>query len=144
MVRKSLAFFIGGVAGGAFNMAMITLSHVVYPLPDDVDPNDFEAFKAYIEAHGMPTGALLFVLGAHAGGSFVSGLVCGWIARRPWYRAAAILGSLWTCAGIAMLLMIPAPTWFAIADVVLYLPAALLGVKLGGGMAAKGSPAVAS
>ena len=33
-----------------------------------------------------------------------------------------------------MLFMIPSPTWFAIADVALYIPAALLGVWLGGGM----------
>jgi hypothetical protein len=82
----------------------------------------------------------LVVLAAHAGGSFVSGFVCGVIARRPWYLAATILGILWTCGGIAMLTMLPAPTWFAIADVVLYIPAALAGVKLGSAIMSRSSP----
>ena len=131
MMRKILAFLLGGFAGGVFNMALVSVSHAVYPLPEGVDPNDFEVFRAYVEAHGLPTGALLMVLAAHAGGSFVSGCVCGLIAKRPWYLAAAMLGILWTCGGVAMLMMLPAPTWFAVADVVLYVPAALLGVKLG-------------
>ena len=62
--------------------------------------------------------------------------VCGLIAKRVWYLAAVILGILWTCGGITMLVMLPSPLWFAIADLLLYVPAALLGVKLGGSMVA--------
>ena len=143
MIRKTLAIIIGIVAGSAFNMAIVTISQAVFPLPAGIDPNDFEAFKAHIEAHGMPTGALILVLAAHAGGSLVSGFVCGLIAMRSWYVAAIGLGLLWTCGGIAMLMMLPAPTWFAVADVVLYVPAALLGVRLGGALTGRSGPAVA-
>jgi len=101
-------------------------------------------FKAHVEAYGLPTGALIVALMAHAGGSFVSGFVCGVIAMRSWYVAAAILGILWTCGGIAMLMVIPAPTWFAVADVLLYVPGALLGVKLGGVLMGRSSPSVAT
>jgi hypothetical protein len=140
MIRKIMAVVIGIVAGGAFNMAIVTASHAVYPLPEGIDPNDFAAFKAHVAAHGMPTGALIMVLVAHAGGSLVSGFVCGLIAMRSWYVAAIGLGILWTCGGIAMLMMLPAPTWFAVADVVLYIPAALLGVRLGGALTGRSSP----
>jgi hypothetical protein len=142
MIRKILAVVIGLVAGGAFNMAMVTASQAVYPLPEGIDPNDFEAFKAHVEAHGMPTGALIMVLVAHAGGSLVSGLVCGLIAMRSWYVAAIGMGILWTCGGITMLMMLPAPTWFAVADIVLYIPAAVLGVWLGGALTGRSSPPV--
>jgi hypothetical protein len=142
MIRKIMAVVIGIVAGGAFNMAIVTASQAVYPLPEGIDPNDFAAFKAQVTAHGMPTGALIMVLVAHAGGSFVSGFVCGLIARRSWYVAGIGLGILWTCGGIAMLMMLPAPTWFAVADIVLYIPAALLGVRLGGTLTARRSPPV--
>jgi hypothetical protein len=144
MIRGILAVVLGVIAGGVFNMALVTLSHVAYPLPEDIDPNDFAAFRAHVETHGLPAGALLIVLAAHGGGSFVSGLVCGLIAKRPWYLAATILGILWTCGGVAMLMMLPAPTWFAIADVVLYVPAALVGVKLGGAMTSRSSPQLAA
>jgi len=141
MIRKTLAVVIGIVAGSAFNMAMVTASHAVFPLPERIDPNDFEAFKGYVETHGIPTGALLMVLVAHAGGSLVSGFVCGLIAMRPWYVAAIGLGLLWTCGGVAMLMMLPAPIWFAVADVALYVPAALLGVRMGGALTGRNSPA---
>lgn len=140
MVRKILAVVIGIVAGSAINMAIVSASHVVYPLPAEIDPNDFEAFQAHVKAHGLPTGALIMVLAAHAGGSLVSGFVCGLIAMRSWYAAAIGLGLLWTCGGVAMLLMLPSPIWFAMADVVLYVPAALLGVRLGGALTGKRLP----
>jgi len=142
MIRKVLAVLFGIVAGGVFNMAIVTVSNAVYPLPDGIDPNDFNAFKAHVEAHGMPTGALVMVLVAHAGGSLVSGFVCGLIATRSWYVAGIGLGILWTCGGIAMLMILPAPTWFAVADVVLYIPAALLGVWTGGALTLRSSPPV--
>lgn len=133
MTRKILAVVFALLAGSAFNMAFIAVSNTVYPLPDHVDPNDAEALKAYVEEHGMPTGALLIVLFAHAGGSLVSGLVVTLVAREPWLVAAAVLGGIWTCGGIMMLILIPAPAWFAVADVVLYIPAALGGARLAAG-----------
>ena len=144
MIRKILAVLIAVVAGSVFNMTIVTLSHTVYPLPEGIDPNDFDAFRAHVEANGMPTGAMLMVLVAHAGGSFVSGLLCGLIAKRSWYVAAVALGLLWMCGGIAMLMMLPSPIWFAVADVVLYVPAALLGVRLGGALTRSNSPPVAA
>jgi hypothetical protein len=144
MIRKILAIVLGVISGGVFNMALVSVSHRIYPLPKGLDPNDFEAFRAHVEANGLPTGALVIVLLAHAGGSFVSGFVCGLIAARPWYLAATILGILWTCGGVAMLMMLPAPKWFAVADVLLYVPAALLGAKLGGMLTGRRSLAVAT
>ena len=143
MIRNILAFVLGVIAGGVFNMALVTLSNVVYPLPKGIDPNDFEAFRAHVEANGLATGALIIVLVAHAGGSIVSGFVCGLIAMRPWYLAATILGILWTCGGVAMLMMLPAPIWFVVVDILLYVPAALLGVKLGGALTGRKSLPVA-
>jgi len=143
MIRKILAVLLGWIAGSVFNMALVTVSEAMYPLPEGLDPNDFEAFRAHVAANGMPTGALLIVLVAHAGGSLVSGFVCGLIAKRSWYVAGIILGILWTCGGVAMLMMLPAPTWFAVADVLLYVPAALLGVKLGAELSGRSPPPVA-
>lgn len=140
LLRKFIAVVIGIVAGSMFNMAVVTASHAVFPLPAGVDPNNFEAFKAHVEAHGLPAGALIMVLIAHAGGSFVSGFVCGLIAGRPWQAAAIGLGLLWTCGGAAMLCMLPAPAWFAVADIVLYIPAAVLGVGMGGALTGRRFP----
>ena len=91
MFRKILAIALGIVAGSAFNMAIVNVSNGIY-LPEGVDPNNFDEFKAHLETHGMPFGALILVLVAHAGGSMVSGLVCGLVAMRPWKVAAVGLG----------------------------------------------------
>lgn len=141
MKRKILAVLLGFIAGSVFNMALVSLSHVIYPLPEGIDPNDMEAFRAHVDANGLPTGSLMIVLAAHAGGSFVSGFVCGVIAKRSWYFAAAGLGIFWMCGGVFMLIMLPAPIWFAVADVLLYVPAALVGVKLGGVLTKTRTPA---
>ncbi len=140
MGRKTLAIFLGLVVGSIVNMAFITVSHTVFPLPDGVDPNDMESFRAHVEANGLPTGALLIVLAAHAGGSLASGWVCGLIVKRVWLPAGFALGALWTCGGIYMLTMIPSPMWFAVADLLLYVPAALVGVIVGGKMTSPQSP----
>ncbi len=137
MRRHILSVILAIVAGSIVNMALVKVSQVVYPFPADVDPNDMESFRAYVEANGLPTGALLIVWAAHAGGSFVSGLVCGLVARRAWIAAAVALGFLWTGGGVAMLMMIPAPMWFAVLDTLSYIPAALAGVMVGGKLTAK-------
>jgi hypothetical protein len=142
MARNILAVVIGLFVGGAFNMALIEVSHSLYPLPEGLDPNDSEAFRAHLEANPMPIGALLVVLAAHAGGSLVSGFACGMIAMRSWYRAAMGLGAFWTCGGIFMLFLLPSPVWFAVTDLLLYVPAALLGVKLGGALMDRSDPSL--
>jgi len=50
MIRKILAVLMGVVAGGVFNMAIVNVSHAVYPLPEGLDPHDFDAFRAHVEA----------------------------------------------------------------------------------------------
>ena len=132
MIRNVVAIIVGLFIGGSFNMGMIQLSHVVYPPPEGLDVSDFEDLKTYIVEHGMPLGSWVMVLIAHAGGSLVSGFVCGLIAMRQWYVAAIGMGLFWMLGGITMLFILPCPVLFAIADIILYVPAACLGVMLGG------------
>lgn len=127
MLRKILAVVLGLVVGSAVNMALIMVSMALYPLPDGA--------TEVTDANDMALGALLIVLAAHAGGSLASGLVCGFIAKRVWLAAGIGLGILWTCAGVSMLFAIPSPLWFAIADTASYIPAAILGVLVGGNLA---------
>ena len=135
MWRRIFAVVAGVIGGGIFNMLLVNASHILFPLPADVDPNDLESLKAYVTENGLPTGALVMILLAHSGGSFFSGFIGGLIVRRTWILAAIGFGILWTCGGIAMLMVLPAPIWFAVADTLLYIPAALLGMRLGGTIA---------
>ena len=77
MMRLSIAVVLAMIAGSIANMALITVSNSLYPLPDGINPQtDFEAFKTHVEANGLATGALLIVLAAHAGG--VSSAASSW------------------------------------------------------------------
>lgn len=139
MARKVLAVIVGVLAGGTFNMILVTISQAMYPYPEGIDPNDMDAVREHIEANGMPFGALVIVLMAHAGGSLVSGLVCGLIAKKQWIAAAIGLGLWWTLGGVTMLFLLPAPLWFAIVDIALYVPAAIAGVFVGGRLTGAGA-----
>ena len=134
MVRKITAIVVGIIAGMIFNMSFVIISNVAYPLPDDIDQNDWDAQVEYRKENGWPMGALVLVLIAHAGGSLASGIVCGLIAMRNWTAAGLGLGIFFTLGGITMLFLLPAPTWFAITDIVLYIPAAIVGVMIGGAL----------
>ena len=125
MARKFFAVVVGIVAGSVFNMALIMVSVAIYA-PEGLDFEDPDAMRAYVL--GLPVTALLIVLAAHGGGSFVGGAVCALVARQKWIMGALIVGTFFLLGGILNLQRVPdAPMWFAVTDVVLYLPLAILG-----------------
>ena len=67
------------------------------------------------------------MLVAHGGGSFVGGAVCALIAGKKWILGATLVGAPFLLGGIYMLQMFPAPVWFAVVDVLLYVPLAIMG-----------------
>ena len=87
MARKFFAVVVGIAAGSVFNMALIMVSVAIYA-PDGLDFEDPDAMRAYVL--GLPVTALLIVLAAHGGGSFVGGAVCALVARQKWIMGALI------------------------------------------------------
>ena len=129
MVRNIVAVIVGLIAGSAFNMAMIMLSWMLYPPPAGVDlMKDPEAMKAYVATLSLP--AILIVLVAHAGGALVGGLVASAIARRSPTVLGAIVGAFFLLGGIMNAMSIPAPPWFVVPDLILYVPCGILGARL--------------
>ncbi|TWT56999.1 hypothetical protein KOR42_03560 [Thalassoglobus neptunius] len=125
MGRKLVGILGGLIVGFAWNMALVILSSFLFPLPPGVDLNDADAFAAYVET--LPPTAFLIVLLAHAGGAFVGGYICELIVAQNWLAGPICIGTLTLLGGITNLMMISHPIWFAIADVILYLPAAIFG-----------------
>jgi hypothetical protein len=129
MLRTILAIPCGMIAGIVSVTLIHLLSGMIYPLPAGLDMNDAEALNAYVAS--MPLGALLLVLLAHASGSFVGALVCTLVAGRRWLVAVAIIGGFFLLGGILNLMQIHHSVWFAIVDLLLYLPAAYAGLQVG-------------
>ncbi|MEW4489677.1 hypothetical protein AB1L42_16465 [Thalassoglobus sp. JC818] len=130
MGRKIVGVLGGLIVGFAWNMALVILSSYLFPPPAGVDLNDAEAFAAYVET--LPMTAFLIVLVAHAGGAFVGGYICEMIVGQNWLAGPICIGTLTLLGGVTNLMMISHPVWFAIADLILYLPAAIFGAIVAG------------
>lgn len=128
MLRSIVALIAGAIAGSIFNMAIIMLSWVMYPPPDGANLSDPETMKAYIQS--LPAQAFLVVLAAHAGGALVGGLIAALIARKSHLVLGAIVGGFFLIGGIMNVLSLPCPSWFAVTDLVLYVPSGILGARL--------------
>lgn len=129
MGRKILAVVAGVILAGLVVYVVEAIGHRVYPPPEGLNMKDMDAMKAYVAT--LSTGALLFVLAAYILGSFSGGWLAAKIARASQIPLALTVGGVQLLFGIMNLVMIPHPTWFAIASVLAFLPAAYLGGKLG-------------
>lgn len=128
MGRKILGFIAGLIAGGVTVALIESLSSFLHPLPENFDPKDIEQMKAFVGS--LPATAFIIVLLAHLLGSLIAGFVASLVVKEAWTIGAIILGVFFTCAGVANLVMIPHPVWFAVIDSIVYLPAAYLGSRL--------------
>jgi hypothetical protein len=129
MGRKILAVVAGVILAGIITYAVQAIGHQVYPPPENLDTKNMEAMKAYVAT--LPMGALLFVLLSYIVGSFAGGWLAAKIARTSQLHVPLTVGGVQLFFGLINLVMIPHPMWFAIASVIVFLPAAYFGGKLG-------------
>ena len=120
--------FLAVVAGVAIAVAIVflgdELSHMLYPLPTDLDPADTDALRAHIAT--LPLGAFLLVMGGWALGTFVGAVVATRIGTaKPWIFPAIVC--IFMFAGTtATLIAIPHPLWFSIVSLIAILASAWL------------------
>jgi uncharacterized membrane protein YqgA involved in biofilm formation len=131
-LRNVLAVVAGVVVGGAVNMALISVSGSVIPLPEGVDPADMESLKANIDRF-EPRHFLMPFL-AHALGTLVGAFLAARLAASRRTALALGVGVFFLLGGVANAFLLPTPGWFLAADLLLaYLPMAWIGGRLGRG-----------
>jgi hypothetical protein len=128
IVRSVLGVLAGILLGMVLMMGIEFVGHLLYPLPPGVDASDFEALKALLPT--LPVGALLLVLLGWTVAPLAGGFAAAWVARRAPVAHALVVGLFFLAGGIAMLVMMPHPLWFAVAGVAVFLPAAYAGSRL--------------
>jgi len=124
MLRKISGVLLGLVVAFCTIMLVERLGHMVYPPPPDLDFKNAEKLRVYIES--LPLGAFVFILLGWFLGTLLGGMVACRVAREQPLLFACIIGAVIMAATIANLVMIPHPSWFSIAAVVLIGAAALL------------------
>ena len=138
MLRSILAVLAGLVLGMFVITAVESLIAWVYPMPA-FDPKDPAALKAAMA--GMQTGAWGMLLAGWAFGALASGLLAARLAARfetgaPLRHALAV-GVVQTAGAAANFAMLPHPTWVVVCGLLVFVPMAALGGRIGAGGRAK-------
>jgi hypothetical protein len=131
VIRSILGVVAGLVLAFVVISAIEYCGHLIYPLPPGVDATNLESLKAAMA--NVPTGALLFVLGAWALGSFLGGWLAAFIARFGHVAHALMVGGVLMLMAIVNLLLFPHPVWFWVLSFVVILPVACLGGRIAAG-----------
>ena len=130
MIRNILAVIAGLIVGTIVNMAVISLGHAVIVLPPGADVSSMEALAAAMPNFGPEQ--FIFPFLAHAGGTLVGTFVATLIAVSHKLQLAIGMGVLFLIGGIVAVIMLPAPLWYDVIDLVFaYIPMAWLGSTLG-------------
>ncbi len=127
LILRNVFAVIAGILVCLFvNGGIISISGAVIPLPEGLNPNDMESFKA--NAHLLQPQHFIMPFLAHALGSLLGGIVAAFIAASRKITFAIVIGAVHLVGGIAATFMIPAPVWFIALDlIVAYIPMAYLG-----------------
>lgn len=130
--RNTLAVLTGLVVGSAVNMGLILISGSIIPPPEGADTTTMEGLAASL--HLFEPRHFLFPFLAHALGTLAGALVASLIATGNRCLVAFILGFVFLSGGVTNAVVLPAPVWFNVLDLLLaYLPMAWLACKLAGG-----------
>ncbi|MAT82310.1 MAG: hypothetical protein CMJ29_11795 [Phycisphaerae bacterium] len=127
MLLNICAVLVGLIVGMAFNMALVVLNTILYPMPEGVGFDDPEAMEIYFS--DLPFMAFLIVLIAHVGQAFLGGLVAALVSSKAAMSCAMIVGSISLILGILNMMSMPLPAWMMI-EFPLYLIAAYVAAKL--------------
>lgn len=128
ILRNILAVIFGWIAGSIVNMSLIQFGNKLFPI-DNIDPNDVDALALVMPT--LDAQHFIFPFLAHALGTLVGAIVASLIASNHKMKFAIGIGVLFLIGGIMVNYMLPGPTWFAVADILLaYIPMAWLGGKI--------------
>ena len=126
IVRGIVATIAGLIAGGLVVFAIEMLAIQLYPMPPGMNQNDPDEMAIWIQT--LPTGAFLFILAAYFFGTLGGSWTATKIGRSIW---PGIIVALLLFGGAVMnLVKIPHPSWMWVAVPVVYIAAALLGIRL--------------
>ncbi len=125
MARNFVAVIIGLTVAGAIVWTIEMANHNLHPLPPGLDLTDMDGMKEHMKT--LPALAFIVVILAHLLGAIGGAWVASIVAQSNERKISIGIGVFLLIMGVINLFMIPHPTWFMIADFLVYIPGALLG-----------------
>ncbi|MFT4761536.1 MAG: hypothetical protein ACI9XO_003353 [Paraglaciecola sp.] len=130
--RNVLAIIAGVIVGGVVNMGLISISGSIVPLPKGVDPSSVESIAENLHLYQAKHFIMPFL--AHALGTLAGAFVAASIVVNNNRMFGVVIGVFFLVGGVMACLVIPAPTWFIVLDLIMaYIPMGYLGGKLASG-----------
>lgn len=131
-LRNSLAVLAGIVISGVVNMAIISISGTLIPLPEGVDPNDINSINDNMHLYEPKHFLMPFL--AHALGTLFGAYATARLAASRHKILSLLIGGIFLIGGIMAVSLLPnSPMWFNVTDLLLaYIPMGWLGWKLAG------------
>jgi len=122
ILKNILAVIAGIVIGSAINMGFIVAGGEILPLPTGINPMNAELWELKY---------FLFPFLAHAIGTLSGTFITAKLSASYHKALAYLIGAFFLAGGIAMVYILPAPSWFINIDLIFaYIPMAWIGVKL--------------
>jgi hypothetical protein len=107
MFRTLAGIALGVLVASVVVYGVDTLGHVFHPLPADLNYDDIDAVRHFV--NGQPFAAKAFVIAAFLAGAFAGGLAAGWMIG-PGHPVATMMPALLVAGGVwAMHRMAPHP-----------------------------------
>jgi hypothetical protein len=129
-LKNILALIAGLLLGGILNTKILGLNGTLIPMPEGANVSTPEGLARSMSLF-QPIHFMAPFL-AHALGTFFASWITVQFAGTPSIIRAMVPGVLFLAAGVYMVVILDAPLWFEITDLVLaYIPMAWLGFKLG-------------
>lgn len=127
--KNALATIAGIIIGGAVNMGIIMISGAIIPPPEGADVTTMEGLQEAM--HLFQPQHFLMPFLAHALGTLVGAFLTAYFVVSEPKKWALFIGCFFLLGGVSNVVMLPAPLWFSIVDLVgAYLPMAYLGAIL--------------
>ncbi|MGE0567153.1 MAG: hypothetical protein AB7O73_04330 [Bacteroidia bacterium] len=127
-MKNVVAVLFGCMTGVLFVFLLEALSHSIYPLPENLDPENMTQLKDFI--FQLPPGAFLLVLAGYFLSTFTGGLVASYIKKTKIQIPVIIVCLIFCILGSINLIMIPHPGWFVGACYTVYILGAVSSVLL--------------
>jgi hypothetical protein len=124
MIRKALAILAALAAAMATFVVVEQLGHRLYPAAAQVNWQDVEAAKAYMDA--MPLWAYTWIWSGWVVGSLLAGFIAFKIAKSSQTALPLIVGGILTASAALNFYLLPHPLWFVVLGLITFLPAVWL------------------